>query len=126
MRFLLLLFVLLQLPAPAEIRTGKWLRRGATSALCATSAIDAVQTFSAAGRHGVYESNALFRSSRGANVPLVIGVKALVCVGSVVMGERLPSGHGGYFTGLNMAGAGVNTFVILHNRRVTQRAGVTR
>lgn len=126
MRFLLLLLVLGQLPTSAEIRTGKWLRRSATSALCATSAIDAIQTSSAAGRHGVYESNSLFRTSRGVNLPLVISVKALVCVGSLVMGERLPSGSGGYFTGLNMAGAGVNTFVILHNRRVTQRAGVTR
>ena len=91
MRLMLLVIVLLQLPASAEIRAGKWLRRGATAALCATSAIDAVQTVGAVGRHGIYESNSLFRSSRGVNVPLVIGVKALVCAGSLVMGERLPA-----------------------------------
>ena len=123
---MLLVILLLQIPAPAETRAGRWVRRGATSLLCATSAIDAIQTVSLAGRPGIYESNSLFRRNQGVNVPMVVGMKALVCATSVVLGERLPPARRGMLTGLNLAGTGVNTFVILHNRQVAKTAAQAR
>lgn len=126
MRCLLLVLLILQIPASAETRAGKWFRRGATSALCATSAVDAIQTLSLAGRRGIYESNGLFRSGHGVNAPVLVGVKALVCAGSLVMGEHLPANHRTTFSSLNLVGAGVNTFAIVHNRQVARTAEGTK
>lgn len=84
--------------------------------------MDAYQTVSAAGRPSIYESNPLFRTRHGASTPALIGVKGLLCAGSLVMGERMPASRRGFVDSVNLTGAGVNTFAILHNRKVMQAA----
>lgn len=121
MRCLLLVFIL-QMPAAAETHPGKWWHRGTASLFCATAAVDAYQTVSAAGRPGIYESSPLFRTRHGASTPALIGVKGLLCAGSLLMGERMPPSRRGFLDSVNLTGAGVNTFVILHNRNVMQAA----
>ncbi len=119
---MLLVILILQIPAAAETRAGKWFHRGASSVFCATAAIDAFQTVSAAGRTGIVESNSLFRTKQGASVPMVIGVKGLLCAGFLVLGERLPASRMGLFTSMNLVGAGANTYAIMHNRQVIKTA----
>jgi len=62
---MLLVILILQIPAAAETRAGKWFHRAASSVFCATAAIDAFQTVSAAGRPGIVESKLPVQNQTG-------------------------------------------------------------
>lgn len=103
----------------------RWTRRLSNYAACGLSAWDGRQTTANVGRFGIVESNPLFATNGGKSVriPVLISVKAVMCVAPAIAGERLADSPARLFLeGTNIGSAGLYTWVTLHNRAVIGQA----
>lgn len=109
----------------AESRTWKWTRRALTAAACAASAIDAYQSNKYLdGHHGLHEANGFLANPDGTvNMGRLIVLKAPFCAVPLIMGE-IRWHHEDLWPAATIiagAGAGVFTFVDVHNQKLIDK-----
>lgn len=112
---------LLALSLCAHAADWRKIRRAVTVAYCAASAVDGWQsTTYLDGKHGVTEMNPQLRTTTGVNVTRLVLVKAAMCGGAFVVGEKIPWQRAGTLGVTIMLGEQV--FVDARNKRIVSTA----